>query len=109
MAKVNNILIMQVGVHKWTIPMYGNKHTMPYGTLYVEIAYKEHPFECMKTEFLYASTKGDMEGDKEGYQYVTIKRWRYKVVQVGGTMYKPKFQLRPMKKEKVNGKLCWVD
>lgn len=104
----NNITILRVKVKKWVIPLYGNKHTMPYGTLYVEISYKEHPFETMKYESFCVSTKGDTIHDKEGYQYVTINRQRYRVI-TESSMWNPKIELKPMRKEKINGKLCWVN
>ena len=103
MANTSNIVILGVKVNKWTIPLYGNKHIMPYGSLYIAIRNEkgEHTFLIVKT-------KGDTIYDKVGYQYVTINRQRYRVI-TESSMWNPKIELRPMRKEKIDGKLCWVD
>ena len=100
----NNITILGIKVKNWTIPLYGNKHTMPYGSLHIEIRNENDG----SINFIIVKTKGDCEGDKEGYQYVTINRQRYRVI-TESSMWNPKIELKPMRKEKINGKLCWVD
>lgn len=98
----NNITILDVKVKSWSIPMYGNKHTIPYGTLYVEIKDEEG-----KYHFIDVKTKGDTIYDR-GHQYVTINRQRYRVI-VKDSMWNPQVELKPMRKEKIDGKFCWVD
>lgn len=61
-----------VKILQWCYPIYGygNVHTMPYGKLLVT--------DGIDTKV--CSTKGDKIGDNDGYQYITFKRKRYKVV-----------------------------
>lgn len=54
----------------WTIPFFGNHHIMPYGTILVTDGETEKA----------CKTKGDLEWDNVGYQYITFKRKRYRVV-----------------------------
>ena len=54
----------------WTLPMFGNHHIMPYGTLLVTDGETEKA----------CKTKGDKEWDNVGYQYITFKRKRYRVI-----------------------------
>lgn len=59
-------------VVSWTIPYFGNRHTMPYGKLLVTDG---------ETEKI-VSTKGDTldSYEKYGCQYITFKRKHYEVV-----------------------------
>lgn len=100
----NNITILGAMVKNWVIPMYGNKHFMPYGTLHVAIVDETDGSQGT----IIVKTKGDCIGDKEGYQYVTINRQRYRVI-TESSMWNPQIKLKPMRKERIDGKLCWVD
>lgn len=67
--------IKQLRVKKvisWTIPYFGNRHTMPYGKLLVTDG---------ETEEI-VSTKGDTLDSYKRYgcQYITFKRKHYEVV-----------------------------
>lgn len=59
-------------VLEWTIPYFGNRHTMPYGKLLVTDG----------TDEKVVSTKGDtLDSYKRFYcQYITFKRKHYEVV-----------------------------
>lgn len=56
----------------WTIPYFGNRHTMPYGKLLVTDG----------TDYKVVTTKGDTLDTYKRYgcQYITFKRKAYKVV-----------------------------
>ena len=71
MANENTVRVKSV--LGWTIPYFGNKHIMPYGTLLVTDG---------KTEKA-CKTKGDLYTDSEGYQYITFQRKRYEVINRG--------------------------
>ncbi len=62
-----------VKVVSWTFPYFGNVHFMPYGILRVTDG----------TDTKDCKTKGDTIYDDCGYQYITFKRKRYKVVNNG--------------------------
>ncbi len=57
-------------VIEWIYPYFGNVHCMPYGKLLVSDG----------TTTKVCPTKGDKITDNDGYQYITFKRKRYKVV-----------------------------
>ena len=69
-AKAGQVRIKKVV--SWTIPFFGNNHTMPYGKLLVTDG---------ETEKI-VSTKGDTLESYERYfcQYITFKRKPYEVV-----------------------------
>jgi hypothetical protein len=71
----------------WTYPLFGNKHTIPYGVLLVTDGVTEKA----------CRTKGDREDDGwDGPQYITFKRKRYEVVREGRP-FAEKFSLKPLK------------
>lgn len=73
-----------VGFSCWTIPTFGNRHIVPYGTLIVSDG--QHPKE-------YCKTKGDLYTDGAyAYQYIVFRKRKYRVVN-RGTMYSPKLDL----------------
>lgn len=57
----------------WTIPYFGNRHIIPYGTLLVTDG------KTVKA----CKTRGDLEYDNSDYQYITFQRKRYRVVNKG--------------------------
>jgi hypothetical protein len=67
----------------WAIPFFGNSHFLPYGTLRVT--------DGVTTKN--CQTKGDRLGDHDGYQYITFKRKRYKVIN-SGTLHFPMLSLK---------------
>ena len=74
------------GIVSWIYPLFGSKHTIPYGTLIVTDGIDEKA----------CRTKGDRVDDGwDGPQYITFKRKRYQVVREG-RMFAEKFSLRPM-------------
>ena len=102
-----NITILRIGLYHWVVPMYGNKHYCPYGTLGIE--YKDN--DTNTTERVYAKTKGDTytkDFNDCPYQYITIKGWRYKVINKG-SMYNPIIELKKLRKEIINRKTYWHD
>ncbi len=72
-----------VKVVKWTIPIFGNVHYLPYGILKVT--------DGVTTKN--CKTKGDCWDDHDGYQYITFKRKRYKVIN-SGTLHFPMLSLK---------------
>lgn len=68
----NNTQVRVKKVVSWTIPYFGNRHTMPYGKLLVTDG---------ETEQI-VSTKGDTLDSYPRFccQYVTFKRKHYEVV-----------------------------
>ncbi len=64
-------------VVSWAVPMCGNRHFMPYGTLRVT--------DGVTTKI--CQTKGDRWVDHDGYQYITFKRKRYKVINSGKLLF----------------------
>lgn len=80
MENGNNVRIKQILTY--TIPTFGNNHTMPYFT--AEITDGKDVKVC--------KSKGDVTGDYTGYQYITFKRKRYKVMNNGSLWY-PKLTL----------------
>ena len=72
MAENTNTQVRVKRVLEWTIPYFGNRHTMPYGKLLVTDGVDEKV----------VSTKGDMLDSYKRYgcQYVTFKRKAYEVV-----------------------------
>ena len=77
---------LNIKVADWTIPMYGNVHCMPYGTLIVSDGKRKE--RC--------KTKGDRWNDF-GPQYITFNKRRYNVINKG-TMYNPKLELELIRK-----------
>ena len=69
----NKNIVRIKAILNWTIPYFGNKHIMPYGTLLVTDG----------TEEKVCKTKGDLEYDNSDYQYITFQRKRYRVVNKG--------------------------
>lgn len=63
---------------EYTIPMFGNKRSLPYGKLLVTDGKKEKV--CA------------IQDDSYGRQYVTFNRKRYAVKNYGG-LYSPKFEV----------------
>ena len=81
-------------VVEWTIPYFGNRHTMPYGKLEVTDG------ETTKV----VSTKGDTLDTYPRYycQYITFKRKAYKVV-IWREGHLNKMRLEPIEKQtKIN-------
>lgn len=72
MTKNTNTQVRVKRVISWTIPYFGNRHTMPYGKLLVTDG---------ETEKV-VSTKGDTLDSYKRYncQYITFKRKPYEVV-----------------------------
>lgn len=78
---------LTVKVADWTIPMYGNKHCVPYGTLIVS--------DGKRTER--CTTKGD-KWDSFGPQYIVFNHRQYWVKYAKGhTMSNPKLELEPIR------------
>lgn len=100
-TKGKDITILRVSLYNWIIPMFGNKHYCPYGTLKVE--YRDNTTNEKGNVFV--GTKGDMVGDVGG-QYVSIFRHRYAVINKG-SLYYPKIELKKMQKEVINRKTYW--
>ena len=67
----------------WTIPMCGNRHSIPYGVLLVTDGKTEQ--RC--------KTKNDLWTD-HGRQYIVFKRRRYYVIN-NGSLYYPALALEP--------------
>lgn len=67
----------------WTIPTYGNNHSIPYGVLLVTDGKTEE--RC--------KTKNDLWTD-HGRQYIVFKRRRYYVINKG-SLYCPMLELEP--------------
>lgn len=76
-------------VISWTIPYFGNRHTMPYGKLLVTDG---------ETEKV-VSTKGDTLDSYPKYycQYITFKRKPYKVVTYANGKNMDCLKLEPIK------------
>ena len=77
----NKVVI--TSIVRWTIPIRGNSHFLPYGTLRVT--------DGVTTKN--CRTKGDRWVDHDGYQYITFKRKRYKVIN-SGTLHFPMLSLK---------------
>lgn len=75
--------MIKAKVIEWTIPHHGNVHFCPYGKLLVSDGVVNK----------ICKTKGDKYNDTTGYQYITFRRKRYKVVNVG-RLYNPVVELK---------------
>lgn len=75
-------------VISWTIPYFGNRHTMPYGKLLVTDGVDEKV----------VSTKGDTLDSYKRYgcQYITFKRKTYEVVTYCDEKYIKHVRLEPI-------------
>ena len=71
----------------YTIPLYGNRHFKPYFTALVTDG--ERRQVCR--------SKGDTFDDHAPYQYITFRRKRYKVINIG-SLYQPNYQLKEVEK-----------
>ena len=89
------INIIRAATWDWSIPMYGNIHAVPYGTL--KVVYKDENGE-IKT--VYPKTRNDKYTDI-GCQYVIVNKQRYRVQNVG-TLYAPQIKLHKINKVKGN-------
>lgn len=90
----NNI---SVKVVSWTIPLFGNSHSCPYGMIEVQGTLSNG--KEVKRQIL--QTKG---GTWHEYtQYVIINRQRY-ILRNEGTMHNPKLYLEKWPKVKINGR-----
>lgn len=92
---------VRISLRNWTIPMYGNNHSIPYGTLRVRGEIDGKQVDVI------VRTKGDLCGDCTP-QYVVINRKRYKVRNLG-TMYFPQLSLERWDKEKIGGRWMYTD
>ena len=94
------IEILSVRTFDWTIPMYGNNHSIPYGSLLISgiINGKKLTDIC--------KTHGDKVGDSTP-QYVVFGGVRFKV-RNKGSMYYPKIELERWYKEKVNNRWMYL-
>lgn len=77
---------LSIKVADWTIPCYGNVHSIPYGTLIVSDGNRKE--RC--------KTKGDKWNDI-GPQYIVFNKRQYKVIN-RGTLYYPKIELEPIRR-----------
>ena len=86
----NNAQVRIKKIVSWTIPFFGNRHTMPYGKLLVTDG---------ETEKI-VSTKGDTLESYERYycQYITFKRKPYAVVMYYDENKVAKMRLEPIEK-----------
>ena len=84
-TKTNSSMVYIKDIIDWVYPMFGNIHIMPYGKLLVSDGVDDKV----------CPTKGDKETDTDGYQYITFKRKRYKLI----TYYKN--NMRCLKLEEV--------
>ena len=92
---------IRITIISWTIPMFGNRHTCPYGWLRVQGEIGKRYYDVS------VKTKGDLDTDKSP-QYVVIGRQRYKVRNFG-TLYFPQLALERWDKEKINGRWMYTD
>lgn len=92
---------IKVSIITWTIPMFGNRRSIPYGWLRVQGEIDKRYYDVA------VKTKGDLDTDHTP-QYVVIGRQRYKVRNFG-TMYNPNLALEKWNKEKINGRWMYTD
>lgn len=95
------IEILSVRTYDWTIPMYGNIHSVPYGSLLINgiVDGKKLTDIC--------KTYGDRDIDFCIPQYVVFGGVRFKVINKGSTYY-PKIELERWYKEKVNNRWMYL-
>lgn len=98
--KEKHIEITSVGLFGWTIPMFGNKHSIPYGTLSIKgiVDGVEVHQNC--------KTHGDLYTDHSPHQYVVFQGVRF-IVRNEGSLYYPKLTLTEWKKEKINNRWAY--
>lgn len=97
--KKNNIVITDVIVYEWIIPMYGNNHISPYGTL--QVWGKVNGKVTMQNCKILGGVIGNYK------QYVIFNKQRYKIINKG-TLYSPKIELEIWEKEKIGNRWMYV-
>ena len=100
--KSKDIRITKVIAWDWTIPYYGNDHSIPYGTLKVtgEVDGKEVTQYC--------KTRGDRVYDEYPFQFVVFQGVRF-IVRNEGSLHCPKLTLSEWKKEKIGNRWMYTD
>lgn len=100
MRKEKQIEITSISTLDWIIPLYGNPHIMPYGTICVR-GKVDGMDVCQNCK-----THGDKIGDHLP-QYVIFQGVRF-IVRNDGTMYVPKLRLERWLKEKINNRWMYI-
>lgn len=100
MRKEKQIEITSISTHDWIIPLYGNTHIMPYGT--IRVRGKVDGMDVCQN----CKTHGDKISDHMT-QYVIFQGVRF-IVRNDGTMYSPKLRLERWRKEKINNRWMYI-